>query len=72
MHLVQTILSTTFGDSNLDGVFDSSDLVLVFAAGQYDDGVAANSGWEEGDWNGDGEFDSQDLVFTFQFGIFTP
>lgn len=72
LHLVETILSTTIGDANLDGVFDSSDLVLVFAAGQYEDGIENNSGWAEGDWNGDGEFDSEDLVFTFQFGIFTP
>ncbi|MCA9171179.1 MAG: VCBS repeat-containing protein, partial [Planctomycetales bacterium] len=27
------------GDVNNDGVFDSSDLVLIFAAGQYEDGI---------------------------------
>ena len=56
------------GDSNRDGVFDSSDLVQVFAAGEYEDGVAQNSTWEEGDWTGDSEFDSSDLVLAFQAG----
>ncbi len=69
-HLVTVILQTAFGDSNLDGVFDSSDLVLVFQTGEYDDAVASNSGWADGDWNGDGEFDSSDLVVAFQFGGF--
>ena len=56
------------GDSNRDGVFDSSDLVAVFRAGEYEDGPPSNSTFEEGDWNGDGEFDSSDLVFVFQLG----
>ena len=51
------------GDSNRDGRFDSSDLVMVFRAGQYEDGVQRNSSWESGDWNGDREFDSRDLIF---------
>jgi hypothetical protein len=58
------------GDSNRDGVFDSTDLVQVFQAGQYEDGVLGNSTWSSGDWNGDGEFDSQDLVFAFQAGSY--
>ena len=29
-HLIQGILRTNFGDANLDGVFNSSDLVQVF------------------------------------------
>jgi hypothetical protein len=58
------------GDSDGDGVFNSSDLVLVFQAGQYEDKVAGNSTWSSGDWNGDGEFDSQDLVFAFQVGSY--
>ena len=66
--LVTEQLGTTYGDANLDRVFDSSDLVRVFTAGQYDDGIEANSSWATGDWNCDGEFDSADLVFAFQQG----
>jgi hypothetical protein len=58
------------GDSNRDGRFDSSDLVTVFQAGEYEDGIAANSTFEEGDWNGDGDFDTKDIVFAFQAGIY--
>ena len=64
--LVQEIFQTNFGDSNLDGFFDSSDLVSVFQAGEYEDNLAGNSSWAEGDWNGDGEFTTRDLVFAFQ------
>ena len=51
------------GDANGDLRFDSSDLVLVFQAGEYEDGVTGNSTFVEGDWNLDGDFDSTDLVF---------
>lgn len=60
--------SVVIGDSNRDGTFDSSDLVLIFAAGEYEDGIESNSVWETGDWNGDGDFDTTDLVFAFQSG----
>ncbi len=58
------------GDSNGDGVFDSSDLVSVFQAGEYEDPIVGNSTFEEGDWNGDGDFNSSDLVFVFQLGSY--
>lgn len=58
------------GDSNLNGIFNSSDLLLVFQAGGYEDEVAGNARWETGDWNGDGEFNSSDLVFVFQSGMY--
>jgi hypothetical protein len=61
-------MKTRFGDSNLDGVFDSSDLVKVFQLGQYEDGIAGNSDWLGGDWNGDGDFTSSDLIFALQHG----
>ena len=54
------------GDSNGDGRFDSSDLVMAFAAGKYEDNIANNADFSEGDWNGDGDFTSADLVFAFQ------
>ena len=62
------IAFTYFGDSNLDGEFNSGDLISVFQAGEYEDGIPLNSGWATGDWNGDAEFDSGDLVLAFQDG----
>lgn len=59
---------TWFGDANLDGFFDSGDLVQVFQNGEYDDGLTGNSTWGTGDWNQDAEFDNQDLVLAFQDG----
>jgi hypothetical protein len=58
------------GDANRDGVFNSSDLILVFQAGEYEDGITGNSTWAEGDWNGDGNFDSSDLIIAFQCGCY--
>ena len=58
------------GDANLDGVFDSSDLVAVFIVGQYEDNVPQNSSWATGDWNCDQEFTTSDLVAAFQANLF--
>ena len=65
---VKNLAKTWFGDSNLDGEFNSSDLVAVFGSGEYDDDVELNSTWTEGDWDGNGEFNSRDLVIAFQDG----
>jgi hypothetical protein len=65
---VEQLKRTYFGDANLDGEFNSTDFVHVFQRGEYEDGVAANSTWEDGDWTGDGEFDSTDFVNAFQSG----
>jgi hypothetical protein len=59
---------TYFGDADLNGQFNSSDLVVVFVAGEYEDDLANNSGWAAGDWNGDADFDSSDMVVAFQRG----
>jgi hypothetical protein len=59
---VQQYAHVFFGDSNFDGRFDTSDLVQVFVAGQYEDDIAGNATWDTGDWNGDGEFTSSDFV----------
>lgn len=68
--LVRGIFQTNYGDTNLDKRFDSTDLVLVFQAGQYEDSGVLNSGWRQGDWNCDGEFGTQDLVLAFQGGAY--
>lgn len=64
------LANTWIGDANLDGQFDSSDLVEVFQTGGYEDDIAENSTWATGDWNGDAEFDTGDLVAAFQDGGF--
>ena len=51
------------GDANVDSIFDSADLVVVFRSGKYETGEEA--GWDEGDWNRDGKFDSADLTLAF-------
>jgi hypothetical protein len=62
--------SPLIGDVNADKVFNSSDLVIVFQAGKYEDGLVKNSTFADGDWNGDLEFDSSDLVLAFQAGTY--
>ncbi|MCA9218198.1 MAG: lamin tail domain-containing protein, partial [Planctomycetales bacterium] len=52
--LIQERFKTNYGDANLDGVFNSTDLVAIFQAAEYEDAVPGNSTWAEGDWNGDG------------------
>lgn len=64
------VRETWIGDANLDGRFDTTDLVSVFRAGEFEDGRKENSTWETGDWNLDGEFDSADFVIAFSDGGF--
>jgi hypothetical protein len=61
-----TVFQASRGNANLDGRFDSGDLVQVFISGKYQTGLPAT--WSEGDWNDDGVFDSSDLVAAFQDG----
>ena len=68
--LVTEILQTWYGDVNLDGVFNSGDLVAIFTAGEFEDGVSGNSTYAEGDWNCDGDFGTGDLVLAFQAGSY--
>jgi hypothetical protein len=65
---VNVLKKTYYGDANLDGLFDSGDLVSVFTVGEYEDTTAGNSGWADGDWNGDAEFNSGDFVQAFSAG----
>lgn len=68
--LVHDVLSVSAGDANLDGVFDSDDLIRLLASGTYEDDLSGNSQWTNGDWNCDGELDSHDLIMAFQQGRF--
>jgi hypothetical protein len=68
VYWVRNLKQTYMGDSNLDGEFNSRDLVNVFQAGQYEDAVPRNSTWNGGDWDGDAEFSSSDFVVAFQDG----
>ncbi len=56
------------GDADIDGLFNSQDLVNVFQVGEYEDTILGNSTWSDGDWNNDDEFTSADLVAAFQTG----
>ncbi len=70
-YLIRQILETDYGDANLDGVIDSTDLVDMFRAGEYADSLEDNSTWSTGDFNCDGDFDSSDLVLMFRSGSYT-
>ena len=59
---------TYVGDANLDGEFNTTDLVQIFAEGKYEDGVVGDATWGSGDWDGDSEFTTSDLVLAFQDG----
>jgi hypothetical protein len=67
---ISQLKQTHVGDSNLDGRFNSSDLVRVFQAGEFEDPFPMNSTWEEGDWNGNGDFTTADFVLAFQEGAY--
>jgi hypothetical protein len=63
---VRDLKKTWMGDANLDLEFTSSDMVQVFAAGEYETSVVV--GWAQGDWNGDRIFTSTDMVTAFADG----
>lgn len=56
------------GDANDDGLFDSSDLVVMFQFGKFESNV--NASRVEGDWDGNQRFDTSDLVKVFQAGLY--
>ena len=57
---VKDLFGSWIGDTNLDGEFNSSDLVAMLASGTYENDV--QSVWSTGDLNGDGRTNSSDLV----------
>jgi hypothetical protein len=62
---VTELKETYFGDSKLEGEFNTTDLVSVFQGGEYEDEIIENSTWATGDWDGNGEFDRRDLILAF-------
>jgi hypothetical protein len=69
--MINNLLQTSYGDANLDGVFNSRDLVAIFQAGKYETGVPGDASWVEGDWNCDGQFTTADLILAFENGGYT-
>ena len=65
---VKELLGSWMGDANLDGEFNTNDLVSVFQGGKFETKLDAT--WSLGDWNGDGQFTTGDLVTAFQDGGF--
>jgi hypothetical protein len=63
-----TVRRIMAGDANLDGMFNTGDLVALMALGEYEDDLVGNSHHMTGDFNGDGEFDSSDLVEALALG----
>jgi hypothetical protein len=55
-----------FGDANVDGLFDPSDIVQVLQTGKYLSNEPAT--WGGGDWNGDNVFDQKDIIAALQLG----
>jgi len=68
--LLNDVLHTTVGDINLDGVFNSRDLVLLFQAAKFEDGKPNNASYAEGDWDLDGDFTNADLLLAWQAGAY--
>ena len=65
---IHNLKDTWIGDANLDGEFNSSDLVAVLAIGKYEQDIDAK--WSEGDWTADMRFSTADLVVALQDGGF--
>lgn len=68
IYWVKVLADTSFGDANLDGIFDSGDLIAVFRAGRFE--KESEASWSQGDWDGDGFFSTSDLVAAFKDGAY--
>jgi hypothetical protein len=64
--MVQAGWQTSLGDTDLNGVFDSTDLVQAFVYGRYESALPAT--WISGDRDCDGRFTSRDLIWAFRSG----
>ncbi len=75
---IKELKQTWYGDANLDGEFNASDMTAALNAGKYEKRVpdlwiweearGEPASWSEGDWNGDGVFDTGDLVKALEDG----
>lgn len=63
---VKDLFKSWIGDANLDGEFNSGDLVTVLASGTYE--TSQPSVWSRGDFDGDGFTSSGDLVAALSDG----
>jgi hypothetical protein len=63
---IHELKGTWLGDKDLDGEFNSRDMILMFVFGKYETGEMAM--WVEGDVDGDWRFNSSDLVIAFADG----
>lgn len=63
---IRELKHTWVGDTDLDGYFDSNDMISVFQTGLYETDQPAD--WQDGDWNGNNRFETRDLIFAFQHG----
>jgi hypothetical protein len=63
---VTDLFHTWIGDADLSREFNSSDLVVVLAAGTYE--ADTDAVWSTGDFNGDGRSNSGDLVVALADG----
>jgi autotransporter-associated beta strand protein len=57
-----------FGDTNLDGRVNSSDINMILASGRFGTS-ATDGGWWQGDFNYDGRVNSQDLNLMLAAGL---
>jgi hypothetical protein len=57
---IKDYFNSWVGDADLNGQFNSTDLVAVLASGSYEANI--DSVWSTGDFNGDGRTNSGDLV----------
>jgi len=65
---VTEVKQTWIGDSDLNGEFDSGDLIGAFQSGLYEDDIDNNSTGTTGDWDGDRDFTTADMVAAFRDG----
>ena len=65
---INELKNSWMGDADLNGEFNTTDLVNVFQAGKFE--TEEMAGWAQGDWNGDMLFNTSDFIIAFQSGGF--
>ncbi len=66
--MIHEVMRTSMGDANLDGEFNTRDLVMVLEAGKYE--TQLDAGWSHGDWTADLRFGTADLVAALMEGTY--